>query len=406
MMTDDAGRQQSQKAVCVSGIQTVQPETVGSGGNPRAGASLVVSSGGMTDTERSPLPGWYRRGVWYAIFALLITGAVLWLLSRVTGLFLALLLAVFVSFALEPSVKYLAGRGWRRGTATGVVFIVTAVMIVAFLAIMVPAIIDQGTAIAEDLPSYLNEVTAALDDWLDLGISDSVFEGGSPDFEKLLSDYGTDVASGLLGFGSALLGAVITLLTVALFSFYMVAEGPSFRRVVLRVFPPSRQREMMRIWEIAVDKTGGYVNSRLLLAAASTLTTWIALRIIDVPNALALAIWVGVISQFVPAVGTYIAAVLPVLAAFFESPSKALWVLIVLIAYQQFENYLLAPRITARTMSLHPAVAFGSAIAGIGVLGALGAVIALPTAAIIQAVISGYLEIHPDFDEDQEGAPA
>ena len=405
-MTDDAGRQQSQKAVCVSGIQTVQPETVGSGGNPRAGASLVVSSGGMTDTERSPLPGWYRRGVWYAIFALLITGAVLWLLSRVTGLFLALLLAVFVSFALEPSVKYLAGRGWRRGTATGVVFIVTAVMIVAFLAIMVPAIIDQGTAIAEDLPSYLNEVTAALDDWLDLGISDSVFEGGSPDFEKLLSDYGTDVASGLLGFGSALLGAVITLLTVALFSFYMVAEGPSFRRVVLRVFPPSRQREMMRIWEIAVDKTGGYVNSRLLLAAASTLTTWIALRIIDVPNALALAIWVGVISQFVPAVGTYIAAVLPVLAAFFESPSKALWVLIVLIAYQQFENYLLAPRITARTMSLHPAVAFGSAIAGIGVLGALGAVIALPTAAIIQAVISGYLEIHPDFDEDQEGAPA
>ena len=375
-------------------------------GNPHARASLVVSSGRMTDTERSPLPGWYRRGVWYAIFALLVTGAVLWLLSRVTGLFLALLLAVFVSFALEPSVKYLAGRGWRRGTATGVVFIVTAVMIVAFFAIMVPAIIDQGTAIAEDLPSYLNEVTAALDDWLDLGISDSVFEGGSPDFEKLLSDYGTDVASGLLGFGSALLGAVITLLTVALFSFYMVAEGPSFRRVVLRVFPPSRQREMMRIWEIAVDKTGGYVNSRLLLAAASTLTTWIALRIIDVPNALALAIWVGVISQFVPAVGTYIAAVLPVLAAFFESPSKALWVLIVLIAYQQFENYLLAPRITARTMSLHPAVAFGSAIAGIGVLGALGAIIALPTAAIIQAVISGYLEIHPAFDEDQEGAPA
>ncbi|NNC40564.1 MAG: AI-2E family transporter [Acidimicrobiia bacterium] len=360
----------------------------------------------MTDMERLPLPGWYRRGVWYAIFALLVTGAVLWLLSRVTGLFLALLLAVFVSFALEPSVKYLAGRGWRRGTATGFVFIVTAVVIVAFFAIMVPAIIDQGTAVAEDLPSYLDEVTAALDDWLDLEISDSMFEGGSPDFEKLLSDYGTDVASGLLGFGSALLGAVITLLTVALFSFYMVAEGPRFRRVVLRAFPPSRQREMMRIWEIAVDKTGGYVNSRLLLAAASTLTTWIALRIIDVPNALALAIWVGVISQFVPAVGAYIAAVLPVLAAFFESPTKALWVLIVLIAYQQVENYLLAPRITARTMSLHPAVAFGSAIAGIGVLGALGAVIALPTAAIIQAVVSGYLEIHPVFDEEQEGAPA
>jgi predicted PurR-regulated permease PerM len=298
----------------------------------------------MTDTERSPLPGWYRRGVWYAIFALLVTGAVLWLLSRVTGLFLALLMAVFVSFALEPAVKYLAGRGWRRGAATGVVFIVSAVLVIAFVAIMVPAIIDQGTAIAEDLPNYVDEVTAALDDWLDLDIADSMFEGGSPDFEKLLSDYGTDVASGVLGFGSALLGAVITGLTVALFAFYMVAEGPKFRRVVLRVFPPSRQREMMRIWEIAVEKTGGYVYSRLLLAAASSLTTWIALRIIDIPNALALAIWVGVVSQFVPAVGAYIAAVLPVLAAFFESPAKAFWVLVVLIAYQQVDDRLSAGR--------------------------------------------------------------
>lgn len=346
------------------------------------------------------VPTWYRRAVWYTIFALLVTAGGLWLLSRVTGLILALLMSVFVSFALEPAVKYLAGRGWRRGVATGFVFVATTVLIVAFIAIMVPATVDQASAIAADLPDYVDEVTKALDEWLDLEISDSMFEGGSPDFGRLLSDYGSDVASGVLGFGSALLGAVITGLTVALFAFYMVAEGPKFRRVVLRVFTPDRQREMSRIWEIAVEKTGGYVYSRLLLAAASTLVTWIALRIIGVPNALALAIWVGVISQFVPAVGTYIAAVLPVLAAFFESPAKALWVLIVLIVYQQIENYLLAPRVTARTMSLHPAVAFGSAIAGIGVLGPLGAIIALPTAAIIQAVITGYMEIHPLFDDE------
>ncbi len=364
----------------------------------------AVSCASMNDREPTSVPTWFRRGVWYAIFAVLLTAAVLWLFNRVTGLILALLMAVFVSFALEPAVKYLAGRGWKRGAATGLVFIVSAVLVGAFIAIMVPAIIDQGSAIAEDLPSYVEEVTAALDEWLDIDISESMFEGGSPDFEGLLSDYGTDLASGVLGFGSALLGAVITGLTVALFSFYMVAEGPKFRRVVLRVFPPDRQREMLRIWEIAVEKTGGYVYSRLLLAAASALITWIALRVIGVPNALALAIWVGVVSQFVPAVGAYIAAVLPVLAAFFESPAKALWVLAVLIAYQQIENYLLAPRITARTMSLHPAVAFGSAIAGIGVLGALGAIIALPTAAIIQAVISGYLEVHPVVDE--QGASA
>lgn len=360
----------------------------------------------MSESGAEGTPTWFRRGVWYTIFALLATAAALWLLSRVTGLILALLMAVFVSFALEPAVHYLAGRGWKRGAATGVVFIVSAVVVIAFIAVMVPAIIDQGTAIAADLPDYLNEVTAFLDDWLEVDLSQTMFEGGSPDFGQLLSDYGSDVASGVLGFGSALLGAVITGLTVALFAFYMVAEGPKFRRVVLRVFTPDRQREMTRIWEIAVEKTGGYVYSRLLLAAASAGFTWIALRIIDIPNALALAIWVGVISQFVPAVGAYIAAVLPVLAAFFESPVKAVWVLVVLVAYQQLENYLLAPRITARTMSLHPAVAFGSAIAGIGVLGALGAIIALPTAAIIQAVISSYLELHPLAEDEPEGASA
>ncbi|MDH5372596.1 MAG: AI-2E family transporter [Acidimicrobiia bacterium] len=356
----------------------------------------------MTTSDLSPVPGWFRRGVWYTIFSLLAALAGLWLLSRVTGLIVALLVAVFVSFGLEPAVKYLAGRGWRRGTATGVVFVVSGVVGLAFVAIMVPAIIDQGTAVAEDLPKYVDEVSSALDQWLDIDIADTMFEGGSPDIRQLLSDYGSDVASGVLGFGSALLGAVITGLTVALFSFYMIAEGPKFRRVVLRVFRPDRQREMLRIWEIAVEKTGGYVYSRLLLAAASTLFTWIALRVIGIPNALALAIWVGIVSQFVPAVGAYIAAVLPVLAAFFESPVKALWVLVVLIVYQQIENYLLAPRITAKTMSLHPAVAFGSAIAGIGVLGALGAIIALPTAAIIQAVISGYLELHPVVDDEKE----
>jgi predicted PurR-regulated permease PerM len=359
----------------------------------------------MSESGAEATPTWFRRGVWYTIFALLVTAAALWLLSRVTGLILALLLAVFVSFALEPAVQYLAGRGWKRGAATGVVFVVSAVIVIAFIAVMVPAIIDQGTAIAADLPDYVNEVTHFLDDWLEVDLSQTMFEGGSPDFGKLLSDYGSDVASGVLGFGSALLGAVITGLTVALFAFYLVAEGPKFRRVVLRVFTPDRQREMTRIWEIAVEKTGGY-DSRLLLAAASAGFTWIALRIIDIPNALALAIWVGVISQFVPAVGAYIAAVLPVLAAFFESPVKAVWVLVVLVAYQQLENYLLAPRITARTMSLHPAVAFGSAIAGIGVLGALGAIIALPTAAIIQAVISSYLELHPLAEDEPEGASA
>jgi predicted PurR-regulated permease PerM len=115
------------------------------------------------------------------------------------------------------------------------------------------------------------------------------------------------------------------------------------------------------------------------------------LSIIDVPNALTLGIFVGLISQFVPTVGTYIAGALPILVALTISPGKALLVLVFVLAYQQFENYVLTPPLSSRTMEIHPAVAFGSVIAGAALLGALGALIALPAAATIQAFIGAYI---------------
>jgi uncharacterized membrane protein len=99
-------------------------------------------------------------------------------------------------------------------------------------------------------------------------------------------------------------------------------------------------------------------------------------------------LWVGVISQFLPVVGTYIGGALPVLIVFIDSPVKAFIVVVFVIVYQQVENYVLLPRVTARTMDLHPAIAFGAAIGGAAVLGAVGAVLAIPAAAMAQAVAS------------------
>ena len=119
---------------------------------------------------------------------------------------------------------------------------------------------------------------------------------------------------------------------------------------------------------------------------------------IGIQAPVAMALWVGLISQFLPVVGTYIAGALPVLVEFVDSPPKALVILIFVIFYQQVENYFLLPRITARTMDLHPAIAFGSAIAGAAVLGAVGAILAIPAAAMAQAVISNLGERHEVID--------
>jgi predicted PurR-regulated permease PerM len=105
-----------------------------------------------------------------------------------------------------------------------------------------------------------------------------------------------------------------------------------------------------------------------------------------------------VLSQFIPVIGTYIAGALPVLIATLDSPRTGLWVFVVVAVYQQVENYGLAPKITARTMELHVAVAFGAVIAGAAVLGVVGALLALPFTATVQAFISTYAQQH-DIDE-------
>jgi len=102
--------------------------------------------------------------------------------------------------------------------------------------------------------------------------------------------------------------------------------------------------------------------------------------------------------RFLPVIGTYIAGALPVLVQFVDSPPKALIILIFVILYQQIENYFLLPRVTARTMDLHPAIAFGAAIAGGAVLGAVGAILAIPAAAMAQAVVSNFGERHEVID--------
>jgi predicted PurR-regulated permease PerM len=120
---------------------------------------------------------------------------------------------------------------------------------------------------------------------------------------------------------------------------------------------------------------------------SATLTA-VVLTLLDVPFALSLGIWVGVLSQFVPVIGTYLASILPALVALtFNDLGTAIWAVVFFVAYQQLENYLISPRITKRTMEIHPAVSVAAIIIGGTLLGGIGVILALPMAGIIQAII-------------------
>ncbi|MGA7272520.1 MAG: AI-2E family transporter [Acidimicrobiia bacterium] len=345
-----------------------------------------------------------RRAALTVALTLLAVLAVLWFLLQIRSLLYMIFVALFISVAIEPAVQFLARRGWRRGLATGVVFVGLVLAGVALVALVVPVVISQVVGLVQDLPGYINTLEQQVGSWLGIDLLTPEAASQFDSLASIIQNFGSGIAGGLVGLGSTVLGATFQLFTIALFSFYMVAEGPALRRTVLSFLPAQRQREALRIWEIAVEKTGGYVYSRLILAVLSGVFTTGLLLFLRLPFAIALGVWVGVLSQFVPVIGTYLGAVLPVLVALANSPIKALWVVVGLVAYQQVENLLIGPRVTSRTMAIHPAVSVGAIVVGASLMGATGVVLALPAAAVIQAVISTTIDRHRVIDEAHRGS--
>jgi predicted PurR-regulated permease PerM len=358
--------------------------------------------------DRRPIPVTIHPPSWRWILTFLVVVFGVWLvamtatslLRQLSELLTWALVALFASFALEPAVDWLARRGWRRGLATGVILLAVAVFAIVMVALMIPLVVDQLQALIQAAPDILASVSRTTERWFNFEISQATLEQQLNNADSDLTGFATNIAGNVFGFASSLVGAVFMLLTIGLFTFYLTADGPRFRRAVLSVLPPDRQHRVLWTWEVAIERTGAYLYSRLLLALVSGLATFVVLSVLGIPFAVPLAVWMGLVSQFIPTVGTYIAMALPLLVAVVESPVKALVLLVFFTAYQQIENYLLSPRITAKTMELHPAVAFGCAIAGASIAGLIGAFIALPVAAIVQAIVSSALDRHDVIEAD------
>jgi predicted PurR-regulated permease PerM len=342
------------------------------------------------------MPPWIPRLLLLIVLVFFAAYAAFMLFRRLRDLIVWLVAALFLSFALEPAVNWLVGRGWRRGVATATVLFGLLLLGMVTLALMVPLVVDQVQELIARVPDWLAEASVYTERWFDVELT------GERILDQIASAQ-TDVqgiAANLASIGAFFLGLLFQVASTALFTFYFVADGPRFRRAVCSLLPPRRQHEVLAAWDIAIDKTGGYLYSRLLLAALNALVSFIVLQALGVPFAAPLALWQGFVSQFIPVVGTYIAAAVPLVVALLEDPWSALFFLIFVLVYQQIENYFLSPKITARTMQLHPAVAFGAALAGASINGLIGAFMALPAAAVIQATVSTYLTRHDVVDTE------
>lgn len=360
---------------------------------PPASLEPGALSGPLGEAMRRSLPPWSPRAFSVLILMVLLAWAAITMLGHVRYLLWWAVIAAFLYFAMAPAVDWLVARHIKRGLATAVVMLGLVISILGLLVAMTPLLISETQQAIADVPklvSSIKDFAGRFGVSVDLPSNSSQIQSAL----STLQGHLPDVAGGALSITSAVIGGFFEFFVVLLFTFFLLANQDRFRRFVLSFLKPSTQTVVGQAWDIAVFKTGGYLYSRILTSILAGTVVGIALSLLDCPYPLALAIWYGLVSQFLPMVGTYVAASLPLVILLTRNPLHALIFVLVLAAWIPFQDYIISPRVSARTMELAPASALIALLAGGALFGPLGAFLALPAAAVIQSVATAFFPRH------------
>lgn len=355
-------------------------------------------SGSRAALHLDPANVW--RVAWTVVAVFLVVRLLLFVHRDGGGVLGMVILAWAVSLALEPAVSRV-GQHVKRGWATLLVLLALAAAGALFLYLFGGMLADQIRMFVASLPDYVDSLNRLLSQYVD---TEAVLRRVGEPLD--LGAVASVVAGGVFSFLATLLGSLFSVFTFAFFVFYLTADGPRLRNWIARLFPPRQQEVFSTVWDLALTKTGGYVAARVTLAICSAVAMSVFLFLIDMPYWLPLGIWTGVVAAFVPTVGTYIAVALPVFVGLVgEDPIKGLFVLVFATVYQQVENILLEPRISAKAVEVHPAIAFGSVMLGAALFGVPGAFVAVPAAALGVALLEIYTTKYEVVEPVEEPSP-
>jgi predicted PurR-regulated permease PerM len=363
-----------------------------------------------------------KRSIWAIIGAVILALIGVIVFREARSLVSMIFISFFFSLALEPAVDHLhKKRGWKRGAAVGVIYLAGILGLGALILFLIPATVEVAQQIGSGLDAWLGDTSKWLNDTFGLDVSLSFGGGTAEDGAAAAGDWSSQAFGDVLGIATSGLGLLFNAATIAMFTFYFSADAPRFRHAVLSTMTAERQIKVGWTWDQAVEQTGGYFYSRFILMIINGFGFFFTMLVVGIPTLMAipLAIFAGFVSEFIPAIGTYIGAAIPILVALvFQGTIAALGILAYALIYQQIENYWLSPKLSSKTMELNGALAFGSAIAGGAIAGPMGAFMALPIAALITAFISNYRTPHPvvyhsqydesdpDSDDDTDSATA
>ena len=347
-----------------------------------------------------------RRAVIATVGILVAFSILKWLWDSAGHFIFLLMLAWLLSIAMEPSVAWLANHGLKRGLASGLVILGIILTTVAFIVLFGGIFVTQSAELIKGFPETVNSVVLWLNQTFHLTLDTThILDSLNIDAGKI-AEWASTFAGGILGILGLVFGGLFDTLTIMVFGYYLSADGPRLRRIIGSWLPARMQKVFVTVWDIAVIKTGGFVVSKIVLAAMSAFFHVVAFYLIGVPFWLPMGIFAGIVSQFIPTIGTYIGIVIPALFTLAVDPVKVVWIIAFATVYQQIESYVFTPRVSRATMDVHPAIALAAVFVGVELFGPIGAIIGIPLAAAILAIIETYrnrYELVPELTARTQG---
>lgn len=342
----------------------------------------------MTMSTTSPRPSDPRSLIRYGFVCFAIAMIVLWTLYLVRGPLLTIYVSMLFATGLAPLVRWIERQrfitvGKRRLPRAVAVLVIYATVLGSLAGIgtaVIPSMVRQSQQFVKELPQLIDRGQRRLVSW---GLI-------SPDssYKELLQqspigggDAVTMLMSTLWGFVGGLLG----LITILLLTFYMLVESQAIFDFFVRLFPRRRRSKVAEVSVLVTNKVSAWLGGQIFLGFVIGVTTAIGLGLMGVPYFFVLALIAG-IGEMIPMVGPLISAVPAIAVAFTVSPGLALGVTIFFFVQQQLENAVLVPKLMGETVGLSAVTVITALVVGSELLGLAGALLAVPTAAIIQVL--------------------
>jgi predicted PurR-regulated permease PerM len=317
-----------------------------------------------------------------------------------------IVIAAFIAVALSAPVNLLEKSTHGRGRAIALVYLAVILVPVLIGTILVPPLVKETNKLVDKVPEYASDVSDYVqkNSTLRKLQKDYDLTGKLQDqAQKLPSKLGG--AAGVLSdIGLGIVNSLFAFITILILSIFMISGGDRWVDAAIRSRPRPHQEMLRRAARDISGAVAGYVAGAIGQAIVAGVTAFIVLSILGVPYASALALIIALL-DLIPLVGATVGALLVgIVTLFNDFPTDTIIWVIVFVLYQQAENNLLQPFIYRRTVNVHPLLVIVAILIGSGLLGVLGALVAIPIAAAIQIVAKDAWE-HREIAEPPPGAP-